>query len=47
MGVGNEGFQKMQFLDSDDQLLRDTRGTMAARDVVQFVKFADFSALGP
>ena len=36
VGVGNEDFSSMEFLDSDGQLLRHN-GRSAARDIVQFV----------
>lgn len=34
VGVGDEKFKLMKELDSDDALLRDSRGALAARDVV-------------
>lgn len=39
VGVGNESFDKMRFLDSDDKILRNTKGEAANRDIVQFVRF--------
>lgn len=33
-------------LDSDDELLRDNRGKVAKRDIVQFVKFLDYKNSG-
>lgn len=42
VGVGEEKFKLMKELDSDDALLRDSRGTTAIRDIVQFVKFKKF-----
>ncbi len=42
VGVGEEKFKLMKELDSDDQLLRDSRGQTALRDVVQFVKFKKY-----
>ncbi len=42
VGVGEEKFQLMKQLDSDDALLRNSRGEMALRDVVQFVKFKKY-----
>ena len=39
IGVGNEEFEKMKFLDSDDKVLRNTSGQAALRDIVQFVRF--------
>ncbi len=34
IGVGDVSFEKMKILDADDHLLRDSRGIMAARDIV-------------
>lgn len=42
VGVGEENFQLMKQLDSDDALLRDSRNQQAVRDVVQFVKFKKY-----
>ena len=42
IGVGNEDFRKMMQLDADNNVLRNSRGQAAERDVVQFVKFADY-----
>jgi hypothetical protein len=42
VGVGEESFQMMKQLDSDDALLRNSRGEQAIRDVVQFVKFKKY-----
>ncbi len=42
VGVGNADFSNMVELDSDDQLLRNSRGQSAARDIVQFVEFNEF-----
>jgi len=42
IGVGDEKFKLMKDLDSDDKLLRDSRGQLATRDVVQFVKFKKY-----
>ena len=42
VGVGNESFEQMRFLDSDDRALRNSKGEIAARDIVQFVKFEDY-----
>lgn len=41
VGVGNEDFQKMKELDSDDQLLSED-GVYAERDIVQFVEFEKY-----
>lgn len=42
VGVGGADFDAMEFLDSDDKLLRAPSGDTAARDIVQFVPFRDF-----
>ena len=42
VGVGEENFQLMKQLDSDDALLRNSRNEQAVRDVVQFVKFKKY-----
>ncbi len=47
VGVGDEKFKLMKELDSDDALLRDSRGQLALRDVVQFVKFKKYIQQGP
>jgi len=47
VGVGPADFSKMDSLDSDQGLLRDSRGQTAARDIVQFVPFRDFPAQQP
>ncbi|CAL8293246.1 unnamed protein product [Lota lota] len=44
VGVGQEDFGAMEFLDSDDKLLRSPRGDVAFRDIVQFVPFRAFKA---
>lgn len=41
VGVGNERFEMMETLDSDDSLLRDDSGRAAKRDIVQFVRFKE------
>ena len=42
VGVGDsDEFELMEELDSDGQLLRDDGGRVAARDIVQFVRFND------
>lgn len=43
IGVGDESFEIMKFFDSDGTILRNSRGKAAARDIVQFVKFKDYS----
>lgn len=47
IGVGDEKFKLMKELDSDDALLRDSRGQNAIRDIVQFVKFKKYIGQGP
>ena len=47
IGIGKEKFEMMVELDSDDQLLKDTKGNTALRDIVQFVKFSEFALRGP
>uniref|UniRef100_A0AAQ5Z485 C2 domain-containing protein n=1 Tax=Amphiprion ocellaris TaxID=80972 RepID=A0AAQ5Z485_AMPOC len=42
VGVGGADFSAMEFLDSDDKLLRSPFGDVAARDIVQFVPFREF-----
>ena len=39
VGVGNEEFEKMVDLDSDDKLLKDDKNRKCKRDIVQFVRF--------
>lgn len=41
-----EKFEMMKQLDSDDALLKDTQGRLAARDIVQFVKFKKYADMG-
>lgn len=42
VGVGGADFDAMEFLDSDDKLLRAPNGDVASRDIVQFVPFRSF-----
>ncbi|KAM9331608.1 copine-3-like isoform 3-T3 [Pholidichthys leucotaenia] len=42
VGVGMADFSAMEFLDSDDRLLRSPNGDVASRDIVQFVPFRQF-----
>ena len=42
VGLGNEGFEKMEILDGDHGWLVDRRGNVAKKDLVQFVKFSDY-----
>ena len=39
IGVGSANFGKMEELDSDKVLLKDSSGKQAKRDIVQFVEF--------
>lgn len=39
VGVGDADFELMEELDCDGKLLTDNRGSVAARDIVQFVRF--------
>ena len=43
VGVGNEKFTSMDDLDSDDQLLENSRKEKAERDIVQFVPYNRYS----
>lgn len=43
IGVGNEQFDGMKYLDADNNILRNGKGEAASRDIVQFVKFSDYS----
>ena len=42
IGVGDSDFSSMKALDSDDHPLTDCHGSVARRDVVQFVAIRDF-----
>ena len=42
VGIGEENFEMMDLLDSDDKLLTSTTGRQASRDIVQFVPFRIF-----
>lgn len=44
VGVGNADFSNMVELDGDEVALRNSKGQVAARDIVQFVKFNDFAS---
>lgn len=46
IGVGNEQFKMMRQLDSDNQLLVGSDGIVAARDIVQFVRFKRYVSKG-
>ena len=46
IGVGNADFSKMEELDGDDGVLRNSRGEPALRDIVQFVPMNQFQAMG-
>ena len=42
VGVGSADFTAMDQLDCDKGMLRDVRGHVAQRDIVQFVPFRNF-----
>ena len=42
VGIGNADFTLMKELDGDEKPLRNFRGELRKRDIVQFVKFEDF-----
>jgi len=42
VGVGNADFTNMQILDGDGEILKDSRGQRAERDIVQFVPLNTF-----
>lgn len=46
IGVGNADFSQMNILDGDGTVLRSSKGLVAARDIVQFVPFREFSQRG-
>ena len=46
VGIGDEDFDMMVELDSDDKLLKDDKNREAERDIVQFVKFDQSVEMG-
>jgi Copine len=42
IGVGDESFENMRRLDGDKERLRSSKGVLAIRDIVQFVKLTDY-----
>lgn len=46
VGLGDSDFADMEILDADDQVLQDDADRMAARDIVQLVRYNDFKELG-
>eukprot|EP00835_Amoeboradix_gromovi_P005717 NODE_569_length_6602_cov_0.189143.p4 type:complete len:137 gc:universal NODE_569_length_6602_cov_0.189143:2070-1660(-) len=42
VGIGNADFGKMKILDGDNEGLKDKKGRLAPRDIVQFVAMKDF-----
>lgn len=42
VGIGNGDFKNMEILDGDDQILKNSKGISAQRDIVQFVPFRNF-----
>lgn len=45
IGVGDEDFSSMEFLDADKRVLKSSTGIAAARDIVQFVGKTGFKFL--
>ena len=45
VGIGNADFGKMKILDGDEEGLKDSKGRVAPRDIVQFVAMKDFPDL--
>lgn len=43
IGIGEANFGNMEILDADEFVLTDSKTNEAARDIVQFVKFREFS----
>lgn len=46
IGVGDGEFKEMEILDADGEVLKDPSGNEAIRDIVQLVRYSDFSELG-
>ena len=46
IGVGDGEFDKMDILDADGEVLKDSDGNEAIRDIVQLVQYDDFKDLG-
>ena len=46
VGVGEEEFDMMVELDSDEKLLKDDKNRFAERDIVQFVRFKEALSRG-
>ena len=46
VGVGDGDFSQMEFLDSDDKMLKDKKKNKAKRDIVQFVPLTRAKAMG-
>lgn len=42
IGVGDEDFSSMEFLDADKRVLKSSTGVVAQRDIVQFVALREF-----
>ncbi len=42
VGVGDADFEDMRELDGDEVILRDSKGNLTKRDIVQFVEFKNF-----
>ena len=46
IGVGDGDFAEMEILDADGEVLKDSDGNEAQRDIVQLVQYGDFKDLG-
>ena len=46
VGVGEGDFEQMDYLDSDEKLLKDDKKRKCKRDIVQFVELSKARALG-
>lgn len=46
IGVGDGEFDKMEVLDADGEILKDSEGNEAIRDIVQLVQYGAFKDLG-
>ncbi len=44
IGVGDDDFENMRKLDGDQDRLRNSSNQLASRDIVQFVKIADYNS---
>ena len=46
VGVGDGSFEDMEILDADDEVLKNTEGKEALRDIVQLVKYNEYKEKG-